>query len=104
MKESIKNSKNSNVNDSGLDSGSESEEDSKNTDPEGKETTGKYSMFAGDIGLDEIEVVEGNHNANEAYLEVRYPEGGEHSPNECADINTVAIMHHLCGRWPHGNV
>ena len=96
--ESAKNSKNSNGNDSGVDSGLESEEDNKTTDSESEETTEDNNMFAGDIGLDEIEVVEGNHMGNEAYLEVRYPEGAELSADDCADINAVAIMHRL-GRY-----
>lgn len=94
-KESAKNSKNSNINDSRVDSGSVNEEDNKNTDSEVEETIGKYSMFAGDIGLDEIEVVEGNHMGNKAYIEVRYPEGAELSADDCVDINAFAVMH-----WP----
>ena len=55
-------------------------------------------MLLGDIGLDEIEVVEGMHMGNEAYLEIRYPEGAKLSTDDCDTINAVAVMHRL-GRY-----
>ena len=84
--------------DSGVDSGSESDEDNSTTDSESGETTVKHSMFVGDIGADEIEVWEGSQNGNEVILEVRYPEGAELSATDCAEANAVAVMHRL-GRY-----
>ena len=47
------------------------------------------------FGLDKIEVVEGMHMGNEAYLEIRYPEWAELSADDFDYINAVAVMHRL---------
>ena len=80
--------------DSGVESTSDSDEDSS-TDHNHKDINDKYSMFAGEIGEDEIEVVEACQVGNEALIEVRFPEGKNMSSIECKEANAVAVMHKL---------
>ena len=55
----------------------------------------KYSMFAGEIPEDMIEVVEACHVGNEALVEVRFPKGKNLSSVDCEEANAVVIMHKL---------
>ena len=80
--------------DSGVESTSDSDEDSS-TDHDHGHINDRYSMFAGEIPEDEIEVVEACHVGNEALIEVRFPEGKNMSSIECEEANVVAVMHKL---------
>ena len=50
--------------------------------------TGNNAQFEVEIEADEIEVLEGHD-----YLEIQYPEGAQHSSDDCNAINSTAILH-----------